>query len=114
MGGLFWKTLIISIFYFDPFPQRLWGVAKLVEDKLKSEGSFDQKELQRMFAEGGLESPSIDLTKLNVKFNDLDNNKDGKIEESEIRSVIEGQDYFYTPTPDFIPQISNIEQYFKH
>ena len=68
-------------------------MAKLVEDKLESEGSFDHKELQRMFAEERLESPSIDLTKLNVKFNDLDNNKDGKIEESEIRSVFEGQDY---------------------
>ena len=46
---------------------------------MESDGGFDQQELKTMFAQGGLDiSPNVD------KFNELDTDKDGKIEQSEV------------------------------
>ena len=46
---------------------------------MKSDGSVDQKDLKAMFAEAGMAvSPSVE------KFNELDTNKNGKIEQSEV------------------------------
>ena len=69
---------------------QLKTVAGLVQAKMKSDGSLNQQDLKTMFAQGGLDmAPNVD------KFNELDTNKDGKIEESEVKSdsKVEGEDY---------------------
>ena len=59
------------------------NLASLVQSKMKSDGGFSQPELNTMFAKSGLDrSPNID------KFNALDTNKNGKLEESEITGNI--------------------------
>ena len=55
------------------------NLASLVQSKMKSDGGFSQPELKRMFSKSGLDaSPNI------AQFNDLDTNKNGKLEDSEI------------------------------
>ena len=85
--------------------KKLWSIAELLQDKLKTKGGFDQEEFKTLFAKAGLKSSSIDLMKLNVKFNEFDTNKNGKIEEFEIKSA----------NPDWIedPQINTIEEVLK-
>ena len=85
--------------------KKLWSIAELLQDKLKTKGGFDQEEFKTLFAKAGLKSSSIDLMKLNVKFNEFDTNKNGKIEEFEIKSA----------NPDWIedPQINTTEEGIK-
>ena len=62
---------------------KLKNVANLVQSKIKSDGGLNHQELNTMFAKSGLDrSPNID------KFNALDTNKNGKLEESEITGNI--------------------------
>ena len=75
---------------------QLKTMANLVQAKMKSDGGFDQQDLKTIFAQSGLDiSPSVD------KFNELDTNKNGKIEESEVNSDSKGEegdyDNYYTP-----------------
>ena len=57
---------------------------------MEADGGIDLNELERVFAKGGLK-PS---TTVIGKFNELDTNKNGKIERSEVRSEGEGEDYW--------------------
>ena len=59
--------------------------AKLME----ADGSIDLNELETLLAKGGLELS----TKIIEKFHELDTNKNGKIEESEVESEGSGEDY---------------------
>ena len=67
---------------------------KMTEEEatqMKSDGGVDQEELKTMFAKAGLKpSASSD-----AKFTELDTNKNGKLEESEVKSDTkgEGEDY---------------------
>ena len=55
------------------------NLASLVQSKMKSDGGFSQPELKRMFSKSGLDaSPNI------AQFNELDTNKNGKLEKSEV------------------------------
>ena len=70
---------------------QLKTLAGFVQNKMKSNGSLDQQELKTMFAKAGLDiSPNVD------KFNELDANKNGKIEQSEVNPQTNGED----STPD--------------
>ena len=65
-------------------------LASLLQSKMKSEGGFKLPELKTMFVQSGLNlSPNI------VKFNELDTNKNGILEESEVNSdyKVDGEDY---------------------
>ena len=65
-------------------------LASLLQSKMKSEGGFKLPELKTMFVQSGLNlSPNI------VKFNELDTNKNGILEESEVNSDYkgDGEDY---------------------
>ena len=59
--------------------------------EMEADGGIDLNELERVFAKVGLK-PS---TKIIEKFHELDTNKNGKIEESEVESegLGEGEDY---------------------
>ena len=57
--------------------------------EMEADGGIDLNELQRVFAKVGLK-PS---TKVIEKFHELDTNKNGKIEESEVKSEGLGEDY---------------------
>lgn len=53
---------------------------------MKSAGGFNQEELKSMISQSGMKlSPSVE------KFNELDANNNGKIEESEVKSETEGE-----------------------
>ena len=63
--------------------QNLLTVNRLVRDEIdKVDGAFDQKEFKTLFAKSGLSPLSV------KKFNKLDTNKSGKIEESELGTLI--------------------------
>ena len=55
--------------------------------KMKSDGGVDQEEFKTMLAKGGLKPSSLSTQ----KFNELDTNKNGKLEESEMKSDTEGE-----------------------
>ena len=66
---------------------QLQTVAGLIQAKMKSAGGFNQEELKSMISQSGMKlSPSVE------KFNELDANNNGKIEESEVKSGTEGED----------------------
>ena len=72
---------------------QLKTIANLVQAKMKSDGGFDQEELKKIFAQSGLGIlPNVD------KFNELDTNKNGKIEESEVNSDSKGEEHDYNWT----------------
>ena len=58
--------------------------------EMEADGGIDLNELETILAKGGLK-PS---TKIIEKFHELDTNKNGKIEESEVESEGSGEDYF--------------------
>ena len=57
--------------------------------EMEADGGIDLNELEAIFAKVGLK-PS---TTVIGKFNELDTNKNGKIEESEVESEGSGEDY---------------------
>ena len=59
--------------------------------EMESDGGIDLNELETVFAKGGLKPSTMVIE----KFNELDTNKNGKIEESEVESEGsgEGEDY---------------------
>ena len=60
--------------------------------KMKSDGGLDKEEFKTMLAKGGLKpSPLSD-----EKFAELDTNKNGKLEESEVKSDTEGEGEDYS------------------
>ena len=59
--------------------------------EMEADGGIDLNELETILAKGGLK-PS---TKIIEKFQELDTNKNGKIEESEVESEGSGEDYFF-------------------
>ena len=66
---------------------QLTSLAGLIQAKMKSAGGFNQEELKSMISQSGMKlSPSVE------KFNELDANNNGKIEESEVKSGTEGED----------------------
>ena len=63
---------------------------KLTEEeatKIKSDGGVDQEEFKTMLAKGGLKPSPLS----SKSFNELDTNKNGKLEESEVKPNIEGE-----------------------
>ena len=59
---------------------------------MESDGGIDKKELNTVFSKSNIK-PSAEITK---KFNELDTNKNGKVDESELSSVTKGgEDYFF-------------------
>ena len=59
--------------------KEIQNLASLVQSKMKSDGGFSQPELKKMFAKSGLDaSPNI------AQFNELDKNKNGKLEKAEV------------------------------
>ena len=54
---------------------------------MKSDGGLDQEEFKTVLAKGGLKPSPLS----NQKFNELDTNKNGKLEESEVKSNTEGE-----------------------
>ena len=60
--------------------------------QMESDGGIDKKELNTVFSKSNIK-PSAEITK---KFNELDTNKNGKVEESELSSISKGgEDYFF-------------------
>ena len=53
---------------------------------MESDGGIDTNELNTVLSKSNIK-PSADITE---KFNELDSNKNGKLEESEVSSAIEG------------------------
>ena len=67
---------------------------KLTEEeatKIKSDGGVDQEEFKTMLAKGGLKPSPLS----SKSFNELDTNKNGKLEESEVKPDIEGEGMDY-------------------
>ena len=61
------------------------------KSQMESDGGIDTNELNTVLSKSNIK-PSADITE---KFNELDTNKNGKLEESEVSSAIErGRDYF--------------------
>ena len=56
------------------------------EREMESDGGIDKDELNKVLLKSNIK-PSAEITE---KFNELDTNKNGKIEESEISSMTEG------------------------
>ena len=58
--------------------------------EMEADGGIDLNELETLLVKGGLKLS----TTIIEKFNELDTNKNGKIEESEVESEGSGEDYF--------------------
>ena len=59
---------------------------------MESDGGIDTNELNTVLSKSNIKS-SADITE---KFNELDTNKNGKVEESELSSITKGgEDYFF-------------------
>ena len=65
---------------------------KALADKINAEGAIDLKELNTLLAMSGQNPSGMTVD----KFNELDTNGDGKIEESEVKSGSKGEDYDLT------------------
>ena len=55
--------------------------------QMKSDGGLDQEEFKTMLAKAGLKPSPLSIQQFNL----LDTNKNGKIEESEVKSKTEGE-----------------------
>ena len=77
------------------------------KSQMESDGGIDTDELNTVLSKSNIK-PSADITE---KFNELDTNKNGKLEESEVSSTSEeGEDYFLDflgglAIPDFCMKI---------
>ena len=69
--------------------------------KMKSDGGLDQEEFKTVLAKGGLKPSPLS----NQKFNELDTNKNGKVEESEVKSDTKGEGEDYESAGDWIGDI---------
>ena len=56
---------------------------------MESDGGIDLDEVEKIFSRGGLKLQ----TQVIERFNELDANKNGKLEQSEVKSEGEGEDY---------------------
>ena len=73
--------------------------------EMEADGGIDLNELERVFAKVGLK-PS---TKVIEKFHELDTNKNGKIEESEVESEGSGEDYIIDFFENFIMDLLGVK-----
>ena len=71
--------------------------------QIESDGGIDKNELNTVLLKSNIK-PSAEITE---KFNELDTNRNGKIEESEISSTTEGRESRIFPNllPNLIPSI---------
>ena len=60
--------------------------------EMEADGGIDLNELETILAKGGLKLS----TRIIETFNELDTNKNGKIEESEVESEGSGEDYAFS------------------
>ena len=68
---------------------------------MKSDGGLDQEEFKTVLAKGGLKPSPLS----NQKFDELDTNKNGKVEESEVKSDTKGEGEDYESAGDWIGDI---------
>ena len=69
---------------------------------MESDGGIDLEELKKIFSRGGLKLQ----TQVVERFNELDANKNGKLEQSEVKSDGEGEDYMLSGFLGFIRAIA--------
>ena len=69
---------------------------------MESDGGIDLEELKKIFSRGDLKL----RTQVVERFNELDANKNGKLEQSEVKSDGEGEDYMLSFFLGFIRAIA--------
>ena len=69
---------------------------------MESDGGIDLEELKKIFSRGDLKL----RTQVVERFNELDANKNGKLEQSEVISDGEGEDYMLSGFLGFIRAIA--------
>ena len=69
---------------------------------MESDGGIDLEELKKIFSRGDLKL----RTQVVERFNELDANKNGKLEQSEVKSDGEGEDYMLSGFLGFIRAIA--------
>ena len=88
---------------FEKIAAELSSIVNEKEVKeMESDGGIDLEELEEIFSRSGLKL----RTQVVERFNELDANKNGKLEQSEVKSDGEGEDYMLSFFLGFIRAIA--------